>query len=151
MLGAISLSEIATGFVNTIWSTPLFFLLLGCGLIFSIATKFCQWRVLTHGLDCLRGKYDDPKDPGAITHFQAVGSALSATVGLGKIAGGAGAVSVGWPGGGFWGVGGGVPGPSWVASDAEERNHGRQAPGNAAANRLGGWRRKYATHLGGPR
>jgi AGCS family alanine or glycine:cation symporter len=88
--------------VDVIWSTPLFLLLLGCGLVITIATKFSQWRVMTHGLDCVRGKYDDPDDPGAISHFQALCAALSATVGLGNIAGVAVAVSLGGPGAVFW-------------------------------------------------
>ncbi len=102
MLVATALSDIAGTFVNLVWSTPLFLLLLGCGLAYSIATKFAQWRVLTHGLDCVRGKYDDPDDPGAISHFQALCAALSATVGLGNIAGVAVAVSLGGPGAVFW-------------------------------------------------
>ncbi len=102
MLAAVSLSDIANQFVNAVWSTPLFFLLLGCGLAYSIATKFAQWRVLTHGFACVRGKYDDPNDPGAISHFQALCAALSATVGLGNIAGVAVAVSLGGPGAIFW-------------------------------------------------
>ncbi len=98
----MSLSDFASGFVNLVWATPLFLLLLGCGLAFSVATKFIQWRVLTHGLDCIRGKYDNPDDPGAISHFQALCAALSATVGLGNIAGVAVAVSLGGPGAVFW-------------------------------------------------
>lgn len=96
------LPELTSKFVNIVWGPPLFLLLLGCGLIFSIATKFSQWRIMTHGLACIRGKYDDPKDPGAITHFQALCAALSATIGLGNIAGVAVAVSLGGPGAVFW-------------------------------------------------
>ncbi len=102
MLVATALGDFAAAFVGLVWSNPLFLLLVGCGLIFTIATKFAQWRVLTHGLACVRGKYDDPKDPGAITHFQALCAALSATVGLGNIAGVAVAVSLGGPGAVFW-------------------------------------------------
>ncbi len=99
---AMTLGDFAKGFVDVVWSTPLFILLLGCGLAYSIATKFAQWRVMTHGLDCIRGKFDDPDDPGAISHFQALCAALSATVGLGNIAGVAVAVSLGGPGAVFW-------------------------------------------------
>ena len=102
MLAEISLSGLTKAFVDTVWSTPLFLLLLGCGLIYTVRTKFIQWRVLTHGLDCVRGKYDDPSDPGAISHFQALCAALSATVGLGNIAGVAVAISLGGPGAVFW-------------------------------------------------
>lgn len=85
-----------------VWSTPLFFLLLGTGLIFTVATKFVQWRILTHGLDCVRGKFDRPGDTGHINHFQALSAALSATIGLGNIAGVALAVQLGGPGAVFW-------------------------------------------------
>ncbi len=50
----------------------------------------------------LRGRYDDPDDPGAINHFQALSAALSATVGLGNIGGVALAISLGGPGAVFW-------------------------------------------------
>ena len=59
-------------------------------------------RGFRHAIDVLRGRYDDPKDPGEITHFQALSSALSATIGLGNIAGVAIAVSLGGPGAVFW-------------------------------------------------
>ncbi|MFQ5414039.1 MAG: alanine/glycine:cation symporter family protein [Phycisphaerae bacterium] len=85
-----------------VWSIYLFFLLLGCGLIFSIVTKFIQWRILTHGYACIRGRYDNPDDVGHINHFQALCAALSATVGLGNIAGVAVAVALGGPGAVFW-------------------------------------------------
>jgi len=85
-----------------IWSLPLFLLLLGCGLLFSILTRFVQWRILTHGYACIRGRYDRPEDTGHINHFQALCAALSATIGLGNIGGVAVAVSVGGPGAVFW-------------------------------------------------
>lgn len=85
-----------------VWSIPLFFLLLGCGLIFSIVSKFVQWRILTHGYACIRGHYDQPEDTGHISHFQALCAALSATIGLGNIAGVAVAISLGGPGAIFW-------------------------------------------------
>ncbi|MFQ5806178.1 MAG: alanine/glycine:cation symporter family protein [Phycisphaerae bacterium] len=98
----LSLEELAGQFVNWIWAVPLFLLLLGCGLIFSLASKFVQWRILTHGYACIRGHYDRPEDTGHINHFQALCAALSATVGLGNIAGVAVAVSLGGPGAVFW-------------------------------------------------
>ncbi|MCH7812931.1 MAG: alanine:cation symporter family protein [Planctomycetes bacterium] len=98
----MDLADFASGFVNWVWTTPLFLLLLGCGLAFSVATKFTQWRILTHGYACIRGHYDQPGDTGHISHFQALCAALSATIGLGNIAGVAVAVSVGGPGAVFW-------------------------------------------------
>jgi len=91
-----------TRFNDIVWTPYLFFLLLGCGLIFSIVTKFVQWRALTHGIRCVRGQYDNPDDVGHISHFQALCAALSATIGLGNIAGVATAVTVGGPGAVFW-------------------------------------------------
>ena len=94
--------EFATWFENLIWSTPLLFLILAAGLTYSVVTKFVQWRVLTHGVDCIRGKFDNPDDTGHISHFQALSAALSATIGLGNIAGVAVAVQLGGPGAVFW-------------------------------------------------
>ncbi|MHC4236008.1 MAG: alanine/glycine:cation symporter family protein, partial [Planctomycetota bacterium] len=104
MLGAISfdLGQLTSAMANWVWSVPLFLLLLGCGLIFSVASKFAQWRILTHGYACIRGHYDRPDDTGHISHFQALCAALSATVGLGNIAGVAVALSIGGPGAVFW-------------------------------------------------
>ncbi len=97
-----SLTHFAETLVAYVWSTPLACLLLGCGLAFSILTKFTQYRILTHGVACTRGHYDRPEDTGHINHFQALCAALSATVGLGNIAGVAVAVSLGGPGAVFW-------------------------------------------------
>ncbi len=65
----LSLEEAASSLVNWVWSLPLFLLLLGCGLLFSVASKFAQWRILTHGYSCIRGHYDRPEDTGHINHF----------------------------------------------------------------------------------
>jgi AGCS family alanine or glycine:cation symporter len=97
-----NLEELSAAMVNWVWTSPLFFLLLGCGLVFSIFTKFIQWRILTHGYACVRGHYDNPGDTGHINHFQALCAALSATIGLGNIAGVAVAISLGGPGAVFW-------------------------------------------------
>ena len=97
-----NLEEVSSTMAGWVWSVPLFFLLLGCGLIFSVVTKFIQWRILTHGYACIRGHYDRPEDTGHINHFQALCAALSATIGLGNIAGVAVAVSLGGPGAIFW-------------------------------------------------
>ncbi|MEM6313479.1 MAG: amino acid carrier protein [Planctomycetota bacterium] len=93
-------------FVNTLngllFSDVVIYALLGTGLLFTIWTAFGQWRALTHGTAVVRGRYDDSNDPGAINHFQALSTALSATVGLGNIAGVAVAVALGGPGAVFW-------------------------------------------------
>ncbi|MBT8422884.1 MAG: alanine:cation symporter family protein, partial [Gammaproteobacteria bacterium] len=69
---------------------------------FTVWSGFSQYRALTHGVHVIRGRYDDPDDPGAINHFQALSTALSATVGLGNIGGVAIAISLGGPGAVFW-------------------------------------------------
>ncbi|HNO77116.1 MAG TPA: amino acid carrier protein [Phycisphaerae bacterium] len=96
------LSALAVKIGDAIWGLPLFLLLLGCGILFSVLSKFVQFRVLTHGIAVIRGKYDKPEDAGQINHFQALCAALSATIGLGNIAGVATAVSLGGPGAIFW-------------------------------------------------
>jgi len=85
-----------------IWHNSVLFLLLGTGILFTIWSGFSQYRALTHGLHVVRGKYDDPNDPGVINHFQALSAALSATVGLGNIGGVALAIALGGPGAIFW-------------------------------------------------
>ena len=85
-----------------IWHDAVLIILLGTGVVFTIWSGFCQYRALTHGVLVLRGSYDDPNDPGAINHFQALSAALSATVGLGNIGGVALAIALGGPGAIFW-------------------------------------------------
>ncbi len=79
----------------------IIWLLVGA-LIFTIYMRFINFRGFKHAIDVARGRYDDPSDPGEVTHFQALTAALSGTVGLGNIAGVAIAVSVGGPGATFW-------------------------------------------------
>ena len=87
---------------SILWHESVLFLLLGTGVVFTIWSGFSQYRALTHGVQVVRGVYDDPSDPGAINHFQALSAALSATVGLGNIGGVALAISLGGPGAIFW-------------------------------------------------
>lgn len=84
------------------WGTPLVVLLCGGGLFFMIYSGFTPFRYFGHAIQVLRGKYDDPDDPGDINHFQALASALAATVGLGNISGVAVAIAMGGPGAVFW-------------------------------------------------
>jgi alanine or glycine:cation symporter, AGCS family len=82
---------------------PLIVLWLICGSIFfTVQMGFINIRGLKHALDIVRGKYDDPDDDGEVTHFQALATALSGTVGLGNIAGVAIAVQTGGPGAVLW-------------------------------------------------
>lgn len=77
-------------------------LVLGA-LFFTLRMKFINVRGIKHSIDLVRGKFDNPNDKtGEISHFQALVTALSATVGLGNIAGVAIAISMGGPGATFW-------------------------------------------------
>ena len=87
---------------NFLWGTPLVILLLGGGFYFSIISRLVPFGYLRHAIDILLGKYDSEDDPGQITHFQALSSALSSTVGMGNIAGVALAIHTGGPGAIFW-------------------------------------------------
>lgn len=84
------------------WGTPLVVLLVGGGLYFLIYSRFIPYRYFWHAIEVLRGKYDNPDDPGDISHFEALASALAATVGMGNISGVAVAIAVGGPGAVFW-------------------------------------------------
>lgn len=90
-----------------IWNTPAAFpamvaILLAFGIYITIRLGFIQIRKFSHGLKVVTGFYDDPEDEGDINHFQALTTALSATVGIGNIAGVALAIHYGGPGALFW-------------------------------------------------
>lgn len=85
-----------------IWDLPLLILFLGGGIFFLLYSRFTPFRYFRHGINILRGKYDDPNDPGHISHFQALSGALAATVGMGNISGVALALVAGGPGVIFW-------------------------------------------------
>ncbi|TVQ60019.1 MAG: alanine:cation symporter family protein [Phycisphaerales bacterium] len=87
---------------GVIWHDFVLYIVLAVGVLFTIWSGFSQYRALTHGVAVTRGKYDDKDDPGAINHFQALSTALSATVGLGNIGGVALAIALGGPGAVFW-------------------------------------------------
>mgnify|MGYP003638886407 FL=1 len=98
----MALNDIINSINGILFSQWTVYALLLTGLVFTIWSFFGQYRALTHGVAIVRGKYDDHDDPGAINHFQALSAALSATVGLGNIAGVAIAVALGGPGAIFW-------------------------------------------------
>ena len=76
--------------------------LLGTGVFLTLRLGFVQFRRLFHGFAVTTGIYDDPNEPGDVSHFQALTTALSATVGIGNIAGVAIAIHWGGPGALFW-------------------------------------------------
>jgi AGCS family alanine or glycine:cation symporter len=79
----------------------VFWLILGA-TYFTLRFQFVNLRAFRHALDCVRGRYTRPDEGGEISHFQALSAALSATVGLGNIAGVAVAVGIGGPGAVLW-------------------------------------------------
>ncbi|MDX1461797.1 MAG: alanine/glycine:cation symporter family protein [Marinirhabdus sp.] len=84
------------------WGLPLLILLMGGGLYLLFRIHFIPFRYLGHAIAILRGKFDNESDAGEITHFQALTTALSATVGMGNISGVAVAIAIGGPGAVFW-------------------------------------------------
>lgn len=96
------LEQLIADFSSAVWGLPLLILLIGGGLYLLILSRFLPFRYIGHAIQVLRGKYDDPNDPGQISHFQALTTALSSTIGMGNIAGVAVAISIGGPGAVFW-------------------------------------------------
>ena len=89
-------------FSSLAWGLPLLILLIGGGLYLLIISRFLPFRFFGHAIQVLRGKFDDPNDPGEISHFKALTTALSSTIGMGNIAGVALAIAIGGPGAMFW-------------------------------------------------
>jgi len=89
-------------FVNLVWGLPLVILLVGSGVFFTFYFKFPQIIFFKQAIEIIRGKFNSNHEPGEISHFQALTAALSATIGLGNIAGVAVAISLGGPGAVFW-------------------------------------------------
>ena len=84
-------------------SLPFVVLWLMIGAVFfTLSWRFANIRLFRHAIAIVRGRYDNPADHGEVTHFQALASALSATVGLGNIAGVAIAIGIGGHGATFW-------------------------------------------------
>ena len=88
--------------VDLLWGPLLLVLLLGGGTYFLVRSRFMPYRYLGHAIALIRGKYDDPNDPGYISHGKALSAALAGTIGMGNIAGVAVAIHVGGPGAIFW-------------------------------------------------
>ncbi|HBH06834.1 MAG TPA: alanine glycine permease [Flavobacteriales bacterium] len=82
---------------------PIIVLWLVVGAIyFTFRMRFINLRGFKHAIDLIRGRFDNPNDKGEVSHFQALTTALSATVGLGNIASVAVAITIGGPGATFW-------------------------------------------------
>lgn len=96
------INQSLTAINGVIWHAYVIYFLLFVGILFTIWTKFGQFRALTHGYAIITGKFDKAGGEGSISHFQALSAALSATVGVGNIGGTALAISMGGPGALFW-------------------------------------------------
>ncbi len=86
--------------------------LVGAALFFTVYFNFLNIRGFTHAIRIVKGDFADPKHPGEVTHFQALSTAVSGTVGIGNISGVAVAISLGGPGAAFWMVMAGLLGMS---------------------------------------
>ena len=86
--------------------------LIFAAILFTFYFRFVNIRAFKHGFELVRGDFTDPLSAGEVTHFQALATALSGTVGLGNIAGVAVAVSLGGPGATFWMIVAGLLGMS---------------------------------------
>ena len=89
---------------NFIWGVPAMICIIGVGLYLSIRTRFLQIRKFPYAMKVTLGRMMKKKEAsdGALTPFQAVCTALAATVGTGNVAGVAGAIAIGGPGAVFW-------------------------------------------------
>lgn len=96
-----SINDVLNGFI---WGVPAMVCIIGVGLYLSIRTGFVQIRKFPYALKNTLGKIFEKKDvkEGALSPFQAVCTALAATIGTGNIAGVAGAIAIGGPGAVFW-------------------------------------------------
>jgi AGCS family alanine or glycine:cation symporter len=95
------MSESISNLATNVWTPVLFLLILG-GLFFFFYSGFIQYKYFGHAIRVLRGKYNNPNDPGQINAYEALSTALASTVGMGNIAGVAAAISIGGPGALFW-------------------------------------------------
>lgn len=96
------LEKLTADLSSLAWGLPLLIILIGGGLYLLVRIRFLPFRYLGHAIAILRGKYDDENDTGQISHFEALTTALSATVGMGNISGVAVAIFIGGPGAVFW-------------------------------------------------
>lgn len=99
---ASALADTLSAAADAVWSYPVVGLCLLTALFLSIRLGGVQLRAFTHAIALLTGRYDDPDETGEITHFQALTSALSGTIGIGNIAGVGIAIGVGGPGAIVW-------------------------------------------------
>jgi AGCS family alanine or glycine:cation symporter len=96
------LEKATSAFSSFMWGYPLLILLIGGGAYFLIYSRLMPFRFFRHAIHVLMGRYDNPDEPGQINHYQALSTALSATIGMGNVSGVAVAIATGGPGAIFW-------------------------------------------------
>ncbi len=96
------LHELLNSIDGFVWGWTTIALLVGTGLYLTARLLFVQVRHLVHAIACVLGKYDQSDEDGDVSHFKALATALSATIGTGNIAGVATAIAAGGPGAVFW-------------------------------------------------
>lgn len=96
------MERIFTSLADLVWGAPLLVLLLGGGTYFLFYSRLMPLKYIRHAVRILLGRYDNPLEEGQINHYQALSTALAATVGMGNISGVAIAITMGGPGAIFW-------------------------------------------------
>ncbi|MDO6745403.1 alanine/glycine:cation symporter family protein [Tenacibaculum soleae] len=96
------IQSLVADFSSWIWGIPLLILLIGGGLCLFVYSGLVPFRYMGHAIAILRGKYDKHDSPGDLSHYEALSSAIAATVGMGNISGVAIAIATGGPGAIFW-------------------------------------------------
>jgi alanine or glycine:cation symporter, AGCS family len=95
------MSELISAIATGVWTPILFLLILG-GVFFFLYSRLINYKHFGHSIAILRGKFHNPNDPGQISPYEALSTALASTVGMGNIAGVAFAIHMGGPGALFW-------------------------------------------------
>jgi len=98
----LNIQDLVAQFQSWVWGIPLLILLIGGGFFLFIYSGLVPFRYLGHAVNILRGKYDKHNSPGDLSHYEALSSAIAATVGMGNISGVAIAIATGGPGAIFW-------------------------------------------------
>ncbi|MDE0536096.1 alanine/glycine:cation symporter family protein [Tenacibaculum sp. L6] len=98
----LNIQDLVAQFSSWVWGIPLLILLIGGGLYLFIYSGLVPFRYMGHAIAILRGKYDKADSPGDLSHYEALSSAIAATVGMGNISGVAIAIATGGPGAIFW-------------------------------------------------
>ena len=94
--------QVLSSISGFLWGLPLILALVGTGIFLTLKSRGIQFRGFLHGIALITGKYDKKDHKGETTHFQALSTALSATIGTGNIAGVATAIASGGPGAVVW-------------------------------------------------